>query len=132
MAESLFERGWATRESPPGRAGTSICISSGAGAIEAATAVESAADTAGGSWAAAAFAGSMGAGPLAIARGSRAAAKPEEAGAVGLITVGRMGDDFVVTAVGAGDGLSFGSAGRSATAAAGDAPPTTCEPPTGE
>ena len=48
MAESFFERGWATSESPPGSAGTSICISAGGGAIDAATAIESAADTVGG------------------------------------------------------------------------------------
>jgi hypothetical protein len=75
----------------------------------------------------------MGAGPEAIARGSSAAAKPEEAGAVGVTFAGRSGDGFVITALDAGGGVSSGSEGRSATAAAGvEASPRPCEPRTGE
>jgi hypothetical protein len=130
MAESLFERGWATRESPLGNAGTSICISAGAGAIGPDAPFESAAD--GADDGSAARPGRMGAGPVAIARGSRAAAKPDEAGAVGVITAGRSDDGFVRTALGAVGGASSGSAGRSATAAAGVEELSTWEPCTGE
>jgi hypothetical protein len=78
--------------------------------------------------------GSLGAGPEVIARGSSAAAKPDEAGAGGVIGADRPGDGADPTAAGVTNGRfaassaeaaaprasgSAGSAGRSASAATG-------------
>ena len=82
IAESGFPPGVPTAGTPPGRAGTSMRMSAGAGAIRAGLGVESALGAAG-AVLTPAFAGRFGGVPETIARGSSAAAKPEEAGAGG-------------------------------------------------